>query len=66
MRPDPRIIAFLAELIPEWADQLAALGGRQHDGADRRDLARDALRDMEICGLRLVLVANDQPARVLP
>lgn len=65
----------LAELLAEWEQRAAAL--RQQcmdetrneddgslDGLDWRDLARDALRDLEICGFRLVVVANDQPGRV--
>lgn len=74
MTEDPRLVFTLAELLAEWEQRAVALR-QQHmadtrneddgtlDGNDWRDLARDALRDLEICGMRLVVVANDQPGR---
>ena len=70
MSEDPRLVHTMAELLRAWAEDVAAIDEaaarlRQSGalavniGADMQDLARQALRDLDLVGLRLVHVAND-------
>ena len=70
MSEDPRILHTLAELLRAWAEEVASIdeaADRQRRagalavniGADMQELARQALRDLDLVGLRLVHVAND-------
>lgn len=57
MTEDPRIVAALAALLLVWAAELELLPSDRT--TETRNLARNALIDLELMGLRVVAVTND-------